>query len=159
MSFIIAGAALTVMAIAVWKYRYYRKKYYDAINPPKKEGKRTKREVYEITRSQILLRDHFRCRECGYYKHLEVHHIVPRSKGGTDDPSNLITLCGRCHAKKHGYAWRENRRKRRHTRRNRHKKLKKYLKEHKSDLSDEATKRRKKLYEKWQQNKLNQPEN
>jgi hypothetical protein len=24
-------------------------------------------------------------------------HIVPRSLGGTNDPSNLVLLCGRCH--------------------------------------------------------------
>lgn len=29
----------------------------------------------------------------------EVHHIIPRVRGGTEDPGNLITLCGRCHKK------------------------------------------------------------
>lgn len=28
---------------------------------------------------------------------LEVHHIIFRSNGGTDTPSNLITLCNKCH--------------------------------------------------------------
>jgi hypothetical protein len=27
----------------------------------------------------------------------QTHHIVPRSKGGTDRPDNLITLCFPCH--------------------------------------------------------------
>jgi hypothetical protein len=26
-----------------------------------------------------------------------VHHITPREWGGTDDPRNLITVCGPCH--------------------------------------------------------------
>jgi len=30
----------------------------------------------------------------------EVDHIVPRSAGGTDDPTNLQTLCVRCHSRK-----------------------------------------------------------
>ena len=30
---------------------------------------------------------------CGSRHHLQVHHIVPRSQGGTHDPENLTTLC------------------------------------------------------------------
>ena len=30
---------------------------------------------------------------CGSTYRLEVHHIVPRSRGGTHHPSNLVTLC------------------------------------------------------------------
>ena len=29
------------------------------------------------------------------------HHIVPRSKGGSDTPENLIGLCSKCHSKVH----------------------------------------------------------
>ena len=31
----------------------------------------------------------------------EVHHIVPVSKGGTHDRSNLMSLCRSCHNKIH----------------------------------------------------------
>lgn len=31
----------------------------------------------------------------------EVHHIVPLSEGGTNDESNLMSLCRSCHAKIH----------------------------------------------------------
>jgi len=34
-------------------------------------------------------------------KHLERHHIVPRSRGGSDKNSNLIDLCIDCHSKAH----------------------------------------------------------
>lgn len=50
----------------------------------------------------ILKRDNYRCRLCGVTAadgpdvRLEVDHITPRSKGGTDDPSNLWTLCFPC---------------------------------------------------------------
>jgi 5-methylcytosine-specific restriction endonuclease McrA len=37
------------------------------------------------------------CAWCGGTKGLAVHHIVPQHLGGTDDPSNLITLCFRDH--------------------------------------------------------------
>ena len=30
------------------------------------------------------------------------HHQKHRSQGGTDMPDNLLWLCGRCHAIKHG---------------------------------------------------------
>jgi len=53
---------------------------------------------------QIRERDGFTCQQCG--KHgpndhvsLHVHHKIPRGNGGSDDPSNLITLCANCHAR------------------------------------------------------------
>lgn len=49
-------------------------------------------------RYAILERDDFRCVVCGIggrYSDiiLEVHHILPRSCGGSNDPSNLQVLC------------------------------------------------------------------
>jgi 5-methylcytosine-specific restriction endonuclease McrA len=32
--------------------------------------------------------------ECQY----ELHHLIARADGGTDDPSNLVTLCSNCHS-------------------------------------------------------------
>jgi ribosomal protein L37E len=40
---------------------------------------------------------HERCWRCGYSSRLERCHIVPKSLGGSDDPSNLILMCKRCH--------------------------------------------------------------
>jgi hypothetical protein len=34
---------------------------------------------------------------------LEHHHLIPRSKGGSDEDSNLITLCHACHGRAHGF--------------------------------------------------------
>ena len=33
------------------------------------------------------------------------HHIIPKSRGGSDDPSNLIFLCLDCHSKVHDVAF------------------------------------------------------
>ena len=41
------------------------------------------------------------CVYCGTTWMLHSHHIVYRSHGGVDGPSNEITLCGRCHVKAH----------------------------------------------------------
>jgi hypothetical protein len=51
-------------------------------------------------RRQTLLRDSYTCQNCEERKSsedLEVHHIHMQSKGGTDHPTNLITLCLHCH--------------------------------------------------------------
>ena len=34
---------------------------------------------------------------------LQVHHIKPKSQGGTDVPENLVTLCENCHKQVHEY--------------------------------------------------------
>jgi hypothetical protein len=42
------------------------------------------------------------CMCCGSTKKpIDLHHIIHRSQGGTDDPSNLGPLCRECHEKHH----------------------------------------------------------
>jgi 5-methylcytosine-specific restriction endonuclease McrA len=69
-------------------------------------------------KAAVLRRDHCACQDCGVvfdkgrckiydrnrggrrgwsWEYLEVHHIVPRSRGGSDHPGNLKTLCPTCH--------------------------------------------------------------
>ena len=60
-----------------------------------------RRDVSAKLRHQILERDGFRCCDCGATPDmpgvvLEVDHRTPVSKGGSNDPSNLRTLCGDC---------------------------------------------------------------
>lgn len=38
-----------------------------------------------------------RCLNCGSTDHLEVHHIIPFSKGGKAEIGNLVLLCQECH--------------------------------------------------------------
>jgi ATP-dependent DNA helicase RecQ len=55
-------------------------------------------------REAVLRRDNYKCVECGTPCHsaeADVHHLLPRSAGGTDEPSNLVTLCDGCHAAHH----------------------------------------------------------
>ena len=50
---------------------------------------------------EILRRDEFTCQLCGSYRHLQIHHVCPRSKGGDNSEDNLLTLCNDCHAEVH----------------------------------------------------------
>jgi len=46
------------------------------------------------------------CEICkSYVKELHEHHIVPKSRGGTNKPSNLIKICVDCHSKAHNVSF------------------------------------------------------
>ena len=55
-------------------------------------------------RFEILKRDDYRCQMCGVTAKdgatLEIDHIYPVSKGGTNEPDNLQVLCRECNAGK-----------------------------------------------------------
>lgn len=54
-------------------------------------------------RYEVLKRAKYRCELCGISaeeKALEVDHIIPRNKGGTEDLSNFQALCYSCNAAK-----------------------------------------------------------
>jgi 5-methylcytosine-specific restriction protein A len=75
--------------------------------------------IWPRLKAAILRRDRYTCQDCGadfgstrrkvhdacarkgkggyVWESLEVHHIVPRSRGGGDHPGNLKTLCPACH--------------------------------------------------------------
>lgn len=65
---------------------------------------------WQRLRLRILRRDLYQCQECKRQGRLtlagarkgdaHVDHIVPKSRGGTDDPANLETLCRSCHSRK-----------------------------------------------------------
>jgi hypothetical protein len=57
---------------------------------------------------RVTKRDRGRCthvdlkgKRCGNRRWIEIHHIVPRSKGGTNSPENLRTLCHSHHKLEH----------------------------------------------------------
>lgn len=67
--------------------------------------------IAKITRNQI--RDRFQqfgnaCAYCGNGNSLQVEHVVPISRGGTNTLGNIIPACSRCNANKHAnevYSW------------------------------------------------------
>ena len=57
---------------------------------------------WRVLKADIIIRDNYTCQMCvTYFGHnllaLTAHHIVSREDNGSDEPRNLITLCGRCH--------------------------------------------------------------
>jgi hypothetical protein len=61
--------------------------------------------MWRKLRTTVVERDRNICQDCGRaLEHLpkwytEVHHIIPRIRGGGDHPANLKTLCVECHRK------------------------------------------------------------
>lgn len=52
-------------------------------------------------RKAVYRRDGYRCALCDSPKYIQIHHAIPRSRGGGNTPHNLICLCADCHAACH----------------------------------------------------------
>lgn len=50
----------------------------------------------------VLARDK-KCQKCGSTDRLSIDHVIPRSRGGTNVPSNLTVLCVECNTNKAFY--------------------------------------------------------
>jgi hypothetical protein len=62
---------------------------------------------FENAKAYVLARDNYKCQsgKTGCCNKLHVHHVVFRSKGGSDTPSNLKTLCEKHHTSLHDGKW------------------------------------------------------
>jgi len=59
-------------------------------------------------RHEVFVKDGFKCVDCGATnkeRTLHVDHIIPVSQGGSDELSNLQTLCDKCNFSKNNRAW------------------------------------------------------
>jgi 5-methylcytosine-specific restriction endonuclease McrA len=66
---------------------------------------------WKNARLDRLKLDGFQCVECKSSSNLQVHHIHSVSKGGARfSLANLITLCTRCHEKRHKHMFRSRKR-------------------------------------------------
>lgn len=60
-------------------------------------------EVWRRRDGRTLKRPPGKSTQATAARRLEVHHVVPRANGGSNDPANLITLCPACHEDVHDY--------------------------------------------------------
>lgn len=63
-------------------------------------GQKKRRKLPNAVRVAVFTRDSFACVKCGSRSNLEVDHIHPVAKGGSDDLENLQTLCAPCNRRK-----------------------------------------------------------
>lgn len=61
---------------------------------------RKRKPISRTVRDAVLARDGHRCRGCQATARLTIDHIRPWSRGGTDEPENLQTLCQSCNSTK-----------------------------------------------------------
>ena len=57
-------------------------------------------------RNIVFERDSYTCILCTAAP-TELHHVVPRSRGGNDSPYNLVSVCRVCHELLHGVKFAE----------------------------------------------------
>ena len=97
---------ITTMVLETGQFDTHLMKNPNLANPKVKHWGYQKGTNYgfENTKAMVLNRDDYTCQYCkGKRKDskLEVHHIVFRSQGGSDEEGNLITLCHTCHKALH----------------------------------------------------------
>ena len=54
----------------------------------------------KITRRAVFARDSWTCQYCGSRQQLTVDHVIPRSKGGSSDWTNIVASCAPCNRRK-----------------------------------------------------------
>lgn len=55
---------------------------------------------HKPSKGMIYKRDDNKCQYCGSTRHLTIDHVIPKSKGGSEDWSNLVVACSQCNTKK-----------------------------------------------------------
>ncbi|HEU4576699.1 MAG TPA: HNH endonuclease signature motif containing protein [Polyangiaceae bacterium] len=70
---------------------------------PARRGTRARQDIPPALRRAVLRRDERRCRVAGCRNatFLDLHHIQPRSEGGSHSADNLVTLCSAHHRALH----------------------------------------------------------
>lgn len=64
-------------------------------------GERLTGPEWQVLRWRVFKRDNYRCRYCGEDRViLHCDHMVPVSRGGSNDESNLVAACGSCNSSK-----------------------------------------------------------
>ena len=58
------------------------------------------RKNSKVNRSRIYSRDNYECIYCGSQKQLTLDHVLPKSRGGRNEWTNLVTSCFKCNLKK-----------------------------------------------------------
>lgn len=75
--------------------------YLDTTRPGKSREEQQPYMSWQKKRQFIFERDSHTCQYCGATNEiLEVDHVIPKSRGGSNDPDNLKTACWDCNRSK-----------------------------------------------------------
>lgn len=96
----------SILPVTRWKVELAQFDIHKITNPDVEDVgyQNGKRKGFYNVKAYVLHRDGYACQSGRNVKHnpkLHVHHIVFRSNGGSNAPSNLTTLCETCHADLH----------------------------------------------------------
>lgn len=61
-----------------------------------------KNTITNTTRREVYRREGYQCALCSCTQYLQIHHAIPRGRGGSNNEENLICLCSVCHGMAHG---------------------------------------------------------
>jgi len=62
-------------------------------------NKRYNSAYYLRVRAEVLQRDYYTCHYCGMEANT-ADHLIPISKGGTDEATNMVACCTKCNSSK-----------------------------------------------------------
>lgn len=94
----------SILPVSCWKVETASFDIHKISNPNirKWDYQKGNQKGFYNVKAYVLHRDGYQCQKCKTKKgRLHVHHIVFRSRGGTNSPDNLIVLCSDCHEKFH----------------------------------------------------------
>jgi 5-methylcytosine-specific restriction endonuclease McrA len=112
-----ANLCPSTIGIASTECQEYKKEQRNEIQRQKRaeQKKNFKREyIPPDVKIQVFRRDKFKCRYCGVSnntKKCQIDHIIPVSRGGTNDIDNLQLACRDCNLKKYNKIYAEEKRK------------------------------------------------
>lgn len=64
----------------------------------RKKRESTKKRIGKKKYRFILERDEYKCAYCESEVNLQLDHLIPRSKGGKDEVTNLVISCRSCNS-------------------------------------------------------------
>lgn len=69
--------------------------------------KKNPKSIFDFSKrtiSKIFSRGNIKCALCGWNNATcDIHHIIPKRKGGSNDNCNLIIVCPNCHRELHSH--------------------------------------------------------
>lgn len=78
-------------SVLIWEIKFYKCKSCDV--PTKKSISYSRRKVVKVK----MKRKGGVCPVCRELEAISIHHIIPRAQGGTNEKSNKVKLCKKCH--------------------------------------------------------------